>query len=184
MAEAAGIHAVDLVAAHDSPAGAGIITALGELWTGGQPVDVTELCGGGRPAHLPGYPFAGPRWIAPETLPAPAPGTAPAAPAATATERPAAAPEHPQPAAAGRPEPAEVVSQLWAELLGHRALDPDADFFALGGDSLTVTHLARRINQALGIKVPLRDLLAGRTLGRQRALVAEHIAQLSTQKES
>lgn len=138
--------------------------ALGVLWTLGQPVDLAALCGEGRPIRLPGYAFRGPKWIAPEVTGAPAPSSEPttagipASPSATK--------------AAGRPPDARaLLGGLWAELLGRSDLSENSDFFELGGDSLLVTHLARRLNQELGIRVPLRGMLAGRTLGRQTAIV-------------
>ncbi|MCE0447604.1 hypothetical protein LT493_36380 [Streptomyces tricolor] len=67
---------VALDAAKDAP-GAGALDGVGALWTLGQPVALGGLTGGGRRTRLPGYPFAGPRSVAPEALPSPAPDPAP-----------------------------------------------------------------------------------------------------------
>jgi acyl transferase domain-containing protein len=167
MVEAAGLTAVPLSPARDRDPAVGLLTALGRLWTLGQPLDPAALCPAGRPIHLPGYPFAGPAWIAPEV-------TAHLGPAATTAE-PAAGPEVP----AVVLEPPALLAALWTETLGHAELGADADFFRLGGDSLLITRLARRIDQELGVRVPLRALLTSRTLGRQTEIVLELLAERS-----
>jgi acyl carrier protein len=64
---------------------------------------------------------------------------------------------------------------LWAEVLGCAKPTEDSDFFELGGDSLLITHLVRRVNREFGVKVRLRDMLAGRTLGRQATVIREAV---------
>jgi phthiocerol/phenolphthiocerol synthesis type-I polyketide synthase E len=195
MAEAAGLTAVPLSPARTPCPDEEILAALGALWTVGQPVDVAALCDGGSLVHLPGYAFAGPRWIAPEVLagtgratrervtaasPEAAhgtatPGTAREQPEATAPEAVQGADVGPggEPPQAAAPETSELLARLWAEVLGCGELTDDSDFFELGGDSLLITHLAHRVNHELGIKVPLRDMLAVRTLGKQASIVRE-----------
>jgi acyl carrier protein len=145
-----------------------VLAALGTLWTLGQPVDLAALCGDGALIRLPGYPFAGRSWVAPEVT-----GRRPAA----ARPGPRQAPRQEtreQAAAVTRSRDVRgTLADLWAELLGHRDLTDDSDFFGLGGDSLLITHLGRRIRQELGIRVPLKDLLTGRTLGRQAEIVRD-----------
>ncbi|GAA3036449.1 hypothetical protein GCM10020229_54760 [Kitasatospora albolonga] len=51
------------------------------------------------------------------------------------------------------------------------ALPGGADFFEVGGDSLAVTRLARRMGQVFGVEVPVRELLAARTVDGHVALV-------------
>ncbi|UNO39192.1 type I polyketide synthase [Streptomyces sp. MST-110588] len=176
MADAAGLTAVPLSPSRTAHPAGELLTALGALWTHGQPVEPTALSGPGRRTHLPGYAFAGPRWLAPEAA-----GTAGAATreaaavSAGAEDRPAA--DAPTAAPAPPPDAPSLVAGLWAELLGHGELTEDADFFALGGDSLLITHLARRIRTASGVQVPVRDMLLARTLGRQTAIVAGLLAQ-------
>ncbi|MFE0020209.1 type I polyketide synthase [Amycolatopsis sp. NPDC059021] len=161
LAEAAGLSAVPLSAQRTEAPAREVLGALGELWVRGQPLAITSVCAGGRRIRLPAYPFAGPRWMAPEM------GRKPVVAEETAPEAPAAAPS----------DPAELLTALWRELLGTTEVGVDSDFFALGGDSLLITHLARRVHQALGVRVPLRAMLAGRTLGRQIAVLAESLRQ-------
>jgi acyl transferase domain-containing protein len=161
MADAAGLTAVPLSPARTRDGATELLTALGRLWTLGQPLDTTALCAAGRPIHLPGYAFAGPRWIAPEITAHLGGAPAPAVDAAAADEPGADL------------DPPALLAALWAETLGHNDLRADADFFRLGGDSLLITQLARRIDQELGVRVPLRAMLAGRTLGRQTEIVLD-----------
>jgi acyl transferase domain-containing protein len=178
MAVAAGLRTVALLppgAPDGYPVTSGAVrAALGELWACGQPVDVTAVCSQGRPTRLPGYPFAGPRWVAPEARaqePRRARDGLDAAVPAQLGGQAATTVDGRTDAADAAAVPAVVVPGLWRDLLGHPEVDDEADFFALGGDSLLVTHLGRRIAEALGVRVPLRDLLVARTLGRQVELV-------------
>ncbi|MFI2710819.1 type I polyketide synthase [Micromonospora sp. NPDC018662] len=160
MAEAAGLPTLALHDPGAADAATGVLAALGALWTVGQPVPATAWCPTGRPVRLPGYPFAGPRWLAAE-LTAPTAPTAPTPGGTADADAGATAP----------PDPSALMRAAWAALLGHHDLAPESDFFHLGGDSLLVTRLARTVNAELGIRVPIRDLLASRTLGRQTQLV-------------
>ncbi|KJK43667.1 polyketide synthase subunit [Lentzea aerocolonigenes] len=149
-AAAADLTAVPLSPGRAAPADA-VLAALGELWTCGLPVDTSALCVPGRLIHLPGYQFHGRRWLAPEA--------AAAQPAVEAVRQAEAEP--------ATTDPSGLLSSLWAELLGHHAPGADDDFFELGGDSMLITQLARRVHQELGVRVSLRGMLAARTLGGQ-----------------
>ncbi|SCL14617.1 amino acid adenylation domain-containing protein [Micromonospora nigra] len=64
-------------------------------------------------------------------------------------------------------EPHEVtarVRQLWAEAVGPGPVDPDGDFFALGGNSLAGTRLVLRLRDELELDVWLTDLFEASTL--------------------
>ncbi|WP_406429902.1 acyltransferase domain-containing protein [Streptomyces sp. NBC_01589] len=176
LAEAADLTAVPLAAGRAARA-EDVLTALGALWTMGQSLAADRLCAEGRPVRLPGYSFAGPRRTAPEAAPpSDTPGRIVGAPGPAAPQTESTGSGE-QPAA---PDPADVpalVAGLWAELLGHQEITADADFFALGGDSLLVTRLARRLSAALGVRVPIRELLLARTLERQTEVVAALAAQ-------
>lgn len=177
LAVAAGLTPVALSPARTARPGEEVLTALGTLWAKGLPLAPTALSGPGRRVHLPGYAFAGPRWMAPEARPREAVLLGAAGRTPGAAEGPDTATAHGQlgavrvEEAAAEEDPATVLAGLWAELLGHTGLTADADFFDLGGDSLATTHLARRIKLRLGVSVSLRDLLIGRTLGRQTEIV-------------
>ncbi|MBT2508575.1 acyltransferase domain-containing protein [Streptomyces sp. ISL-98] len=165
MAEAAGLTAVALSPGRSERPGEETLLALAELWAMGLPVDPADLTGPGRPAHLPGYAFAGPRLLAPA-----------AAVRTAVIAAPVAAPAEQEPVPAAEKTPAESVAGLWTDLLGSTGLSPDSDFFDLGGDSLLVVRLARRIGEDLGVRVPVRDLMTGSTLAQQTAVVETLLA--------
>ncbi|KPH98426.1 6-deoxyerythronolide-B synthase [Actinobacteria bacterium OV450] len=181
MAEAAGLTAVALAPGRSERPAEETSAALAGLWCAGLPLDAVALAGPGRTAHLPGYAFAGPRLVAPAArvrpgtpagaVPAPAgPTDGTGGTGATGGDGP------PRPAAAGAratapATPGEAVAARWTELLGRPELTPGSDFFDLGGDSLLVVRLARRLGDDLGVRVPVRALMTGPTLAEQTALV-------------
>lgn len=152
-ASAEGLTGIALAAGRDDDAP---LTGLAALWTLGHPVDLARLIPAGRPVRLPTYPFHGRVATAPEAL------------ARTAEETPA------QPASAdmsAQDTPRALLTRLWTEWLGYPDLADDADFFAIGGDSLVLIRLVRRLNTALDVVIPIREFASARTLGDQIALV-------------
>ncbi|MEH0396126.1 MULTISPECIES: FkbM family methyltransferase [Streptomyces] len=94
---------------------------------------------------LPSAPPPG-RWTAVPSL-GPVPGgTAPAAP-------PSPAPS------AGAPERVAVLARAWTDLFGADAVHSGADFFDLGGDSLTAVRLLARVEDELGPDALAPDLI-------------------------
>lgn len=147
------------------PSSAGIDDAartLAWLWAQGLPVDLAALVTRGARLHLPSTPFAGQRHVAPE--------------AAWDTAEPAVPQVQPTVAEDETPgSPADFVSDAWRDLLGSQEFAADSDFYALGGDSLVTVHLLRRIEEAYGVEIPVRDLLLASELGEQIALVERHV---------
>ncbi|MCP3757019.1 FkbM family methyltransferase [Streptomyces sp. TBY4] len=95
--------------------------------------------------ELPSAPPPG-RWTAVPCL-GPAPGaTSPATPASPAP-------------AAGAPERVAVLARVWTDLFGADAVRSDADFFDLGGDSLTAVRLLAQVEDELGPDALAPDLL-------------------------
>jgi phthiocerol/phenolphthiocerol synthesis type-I polyketide synthase E len=174
FARASGLEAFHLSSDDGLFSAESVLKTLARLWASGHPVRLEDLTPPGRLIHLPTYPFAGPSWMAPEAArqsPTTASGTISRSGSLLLdTEAEAAA------------SPVELndayntVSTLWTTLLGHQNLNEESDFFDLGGDSLLVITLARKISQNLGIEIPLREMLAARTLRRQSDLVAQFAA--------
>lgn len=53
---------------------------------------------------------------------------------------------------------ADLVSRVWAGVIGLEHFDPDDDFFALGGDSVSAALVALRVGKAANAHVPSRAL--------------------------
>jgi acyl carrier protein len=49
-----------------------------------------------------------------------------------------------------------VVRGAWADALGVEAIEPDDDFFMLGGHSLLILEVVDSVEQATGVEIPLR----------------------------
>ncbi|MEV0537296.1 amino acid adenylation domain-containing protein [Kitasatospora sp. NPDC050463] len=87
-----------------------------------------------------------------------------AAPVATASGRPAyVTPETPA---------EQTVARIWSELLEVPQVGLEDNFFQLGGYSLLMTELAKRLHQASGTPIVLADLFGAVTVRAQAALLA------------
>lgn len=64
-------------------------------------------------------------------------------------------------AAAGMDEVEKRIGAIWAEMLGVEAVAPDADFFALGGDSILAVQVLSRIHSELDVLLSLAEMLDG-----------------------
>ncbi|HVR98611.1 MAG TPA: phosphopantetheine-binding protein, partial [Thermoanaerobaculia bacterium] len=49
----------------------------------------------------------------------------------------------------------EVVAGLWADVLGVDEVGVEDDFFGLGGHSLLATRITARVQEVLGVALPL-----------------------------
>lgn len=66
---------------------------------------------------------------------------------------------------------AASVVRIWAEAVGFEDIEPEDDFFSLGGDSVSAAQVARRVAKAVGIDVPPRTLFAHPTLREFTAFI-------------
>ncbi|WP_439519114.1 amino acid adenylation domain-containing protein [Hydrogenophaga sp.] len=58
----------------------------------------------------------------------------------------------------------ETLVALWSDVLGQEIVQPDANFFDLGGDSLLATQLVSRMRTRLGIDLPIRAVFESPTV--------------------
>jgi phthiocerol/phenolphthiocerol synthesis type-I polyketide synthase E len=127
------------------------LSLLGE---GGQSQVVVRPYADGRPVPLSAFPAG------------PAAAAAPVAPrqAANASE---AVPDQQAAKSAGTPGGAEPVTggpietrlrELWVHAIGQTDIPPDADFFELGGNSLTAVELMSDIRAAFGVDLSIAAL--------------------------
>ncbi len=66
-----------------------------------------------------------------------------------------AAPAHEAPGRSPATAVEAAICELFGEILGVPAFDPDGDFFAYGGHSLLATGVVARVNERLGVELPL-----------------------------
>lgn len=59
------------------------------------------------------------------------------------------------------------VGRVWADLLGHHALEPDLSFFASGGTSLLIPALSTRLSQEVGATLSVPELFEHATIRAQ-----------------
>ncbi|WP_280382020.1 type I polyketide synthase [Nocardia wallacei] len=66
-----------------------------------------------------------------------------------------------------------IVAGLWADLLGLGIADGEADFFALGGNSMLATRMLDLLNDRYGAEIRLRELLAASTVSAFARLLSQ-----------
>jgi amino acid adenylation domain-containing protein len=77
----------------------------------------------------------------------------------------------------GAAAPSDMVERrvidVWIRVLGSSEIGVDDDFFALGGHSLLAVELFGRIEQAMGVRLPLSAIFEAPTVRGQAALLRE-----------
>ncbi len=130
---------------------------LGQLWLAGAAVNWKGLhTDSPRPrVPLPTYPFERQRYVLGDSAPPPlAPEPRAPAPPAARHARPGIATAYVEPT-----HPLErQVANIWQECLGYAPIGSHDDFLELGGHSLLGTQIISRLEDALGARVPLRQL--------------------------
>jgi phthiocerol/phenolphthiocerol synthesis type-I polyketide synthase E len=157
------------------------LDAAAEAWCAGVEIDWPAVTGpsSARRVPLPGYPFQRARhWIDPSPVGvSPQQSSAPPSEGEPVGRGVLIEAEADGPSSAGSDRVERAVRQIWGDILGVSDLDPDANFFALGGQSLLTVRMIARLLDSLGVTLPRRSVVARPTLGgvidtTQRALAA------------
>lgn len=67
----------------------------------------------------------------------------------------------------------QVLSELFAEVLGVERVGPDDDFFELGGHSLLIMWLRNRVRARLDVDLPIRAVFDAPTVRQLAARIDE-----------
>lgn len=148
------------------------LLGLGQLWSAGVEVDWTPLRGDRAPqlVSLPGYPFERQRhWVEHNAAAQWVSGTGAAAAQPAGTPDAAAA-------TGGGSSIQTTLQRIWAMCLGVDAVEPTANFFDVGGDSLVAISVAMAASHE-GLDLTPQDLYDHPTVaGLAKALTARYAA--------
>jgi acyl-CoA synthetase (AMP-forming)/AMP-acid ligase II/acyl carrier protein len=72
-------------------------------------------------------------------------------------------------------ETREAIAGIWREVLGLDEVDPDDNFFALGGTSLLATRVLSRIQATLGFELPASAIFMWSTVRELTRVLVEHV---------
>jgi len=137
------------------------LLALGQLWSAGVDIDWSRLRVGVSPRciSLPGYPFARQRhWVEHQPSRDHQAGAMPIAVGQSIVPLDGAGGASGAEATGGRQQRIEAtLHRIWAESLGVESIDRNANFFDLGGDSVSAIGLARNLTQS-GLDISPQDL--------------------------
>jgi len=147
------------------------LLALGQLWAAGIDPDWTRLRGADTPRRvtLPGYPFARQKhWVDPKSTQG-GDGSIAAETAAPVS----ANGSYTRNGAPNRQQQIEATLQrIWAQSLGIDAIDRTADFFELGGDSVSAIGIANNLAKE-GLDLSPQDLFEHHTIAGLAAMLTD-----------
>lgn len=147
---------------HVTVTASGAPDAVGEMWLAGLPVDWAAMhAGQPHRVPLPGYPFQRQRYLL-EAGP-----TAPATPATVGGTRTGT---H-----EAELDTEQTVSRLFTQMLGVPDVEPLANFFDLGGDSLVANELLGQLEQLLPVQLETRAIYDAPTVRELSALIEKWI---------
>lgn len=155
-----------------------VMTAVGQLWVAGVPIDWERMWSGERRARvsLPTYPFQRQRYSLRRLASPPHEGrpgavrTVAVPDAAAARNRPDSLPSE---YVAPRTELEETIAAIWGRLMGYKSIGVFDDFFLLGGDSLSAAQIAGRLRESFPVAISVKEVFALRTVEAQAGAVAE-----------
>jgi amino acid adenylation domain-containing protein len=75
----------------------------------------------------------------------------------------------------------QIISGIWSELLSQPQIDPQSNFFALGGQSLLGIQYIARLRENIPVILSLSDFFENPTIARQVALVRQRLLRSTAQ---
>lgn len=113
----------------------------------------------GKMLHIPTYKFYGPKWIAPEIN-------------LSNTEK---LPNESSVLNTNNKSTTDLLIAIWNEVLRCNNINTKSNFFLLGGDSLMITSIIRKVNKTFNINVPAKDMLSCQTLEDQVNIIEKSL---------
>lgn len=68
----------------------------------------------------------------------------------------------------------DEVRRIWLDVLNLESVGRDEDFFDLGGHSVLMETIRRRIRDDLGVRIPMRTLLGNPTIAAMARYIEDH----------
>lgn len=161
-----------------------ILSALGQLWLKGVTVDWEGFYALEKRQRLPlpTYPFERKKyWIersqnVTQQAPLPQKGNHPSISAETMSRSKGVTSTKAKPVLS----PLEQdVAQIWSQCLGIVEIEPDTDFFTVGGDSLLATQLIANLRKQFQVSLDTHSLLQAPTLSQLAALIATQLTPVA-----
>ena len=109
--------------------------------------------------HIPTYKFYGPKWIAPEIN-------------LSNTEK---LQDESSVLKTNDNSTTDLLIAIWNEVLRCNNINTKSNFFLLGGDSLMITSIIRKVNKTFNINVPAKDMLSCQTLEDQVHIIEKSL---------
>ena len=70
----------------------------------------------------------------------------------------------------------QIIADIWSDLLAQPQIDPQSNFFALGGQSLLAIQCLSRLREKIPVMLSLSDFFENATVAQQAALVRNRLS--------
>ena len=75
----------------------------------------------------------------------------------------------------------QIIGGIWSDLLAQPQIDPQSNFFALGGQSLIAIQYLSRVREKIAIMLSLSDFFENPTIASQAKFLKERLSNLTAQ---
>lgn len=73
------------------------------------------------------------------------------------------------------PDLAQTIADIFSEVFGGGPVEPDSDFFDIGGDSILAAKAVVRLRKKLDMTVTMRDVFTARTAKALAVVLADRV---------